>query len=110
MLFYIYDLNNMKMPYILDNRPAMFDTRELADRMCHIMNFVMKDHDFIVTCRRGLTIGARVHVQYSTKDYYGTITDIKRVGRKSSRVLYDVKCDNGMQEWFRDYELESVVE
>ena len=110
MLFYIYDINNMKMPYILDNRPAMFDTRELADRMCHIMNFVLKDHDFIVVCKRGLSKGARVRATYNTEVFYGTITDIKRVGKKSARVLFDVKCDNGMQEWFRDYELESVVE
>jgi hypothetical protein len=110
MLFYIYDINNLKMPYILDNRPAMFETRELADRMCHIMNFVMPDRTFIVTCRRGLIPGCRVRISYGNlKNYFGTIIAVERI-EKSSRILYDIKCDDGMREYFRDYELQRIWE
>ena len=79
--------------------------------MCNIMNFVIKDRTFIVTCKRGLYVGAKVSVSDSTGTYIGTITEVQ-VNNTDSVLLYKVEYDteNGGYDWLYDFELEIIWE
>ena len=108
-MYYIYDITNLRIPYFLDHRPAVFDTQEDAVHMCNIMNSIIKDHTFIVTCQRGLSLGARVSVSDDTKTVRGTISAVQLI-RNSVSLLYKVEYDEGGYDWLCDFELESIIE
>jgi len=108
-MYYIYDVNNLKIPYFLDSKPAMFEDSRKAQMMCHIMNSVMPDRTFIITCKRGLFVGARVKVTDSYGQYTATITAIQ-VDHDNHSLFYKAEYDNGGYDWLCDFELEVVYE
>lgn len=103
-MYYIYDITNLRIPYFIDHKPAMFDTEDEAVQMCNIMNSITS-HTFIVTCKRGLHIGAKVRVSDDTKTVNGTIEAVQLV-RNSVMLLYKVEYDEGGYDWLCDFEIE----
>ena len=106
-MYYIYDINNLRIPYFLDHRPAMFEEKSKAMRMCEIMNSVIKDKTFIVTCSRGLYIGSKVRVSDSAGSYDCVITEVQ-LDETSPVLLYKVEYEGegGGYDWLYDFEIE----
>jgi hypothetical protein len=54
MMYGIFDTCDLSRPFIFQDQdkgtqePAIFESRSKADRMAHMMNFVIKDKTFIV--------------------------------------------------------------
>ena len=103
--YYIYAVDNLRIPYYLDGKPAEFDTRRKAERMCDMMNYVIKGRSFVVVCRIGLILGAKVSTHKGLGVIIGT-----RIRDNGSSLIYTVKLENGECDDFCDYALERVVE